>query len=224
MGTIHTSDGVIESLLGQLASLVRGVENLVVEDREVQGETQTNGVCGREALLCDLSGGLVGLERLVGGLLALVANGEFSEVAVVIALPRVIVSNCGVFALSAKNLHLVVEHLGLAALGRRDQVLVQALQDILADLGKLVLDLLAVLLDKGDLGLVALGLLLLLNRGNDSPGGAASTDDVLVCDGQEVALLNGKFLVCRGHHLHVLDHLYAILAPGHFPGPKNQQN
>ena len=101
----------------------------------------------------------------------------------------------------------MVEDLGLAALGRGDQVSVKALKDVLADLGQLGLDLLAVLLDETDLGLVALGLLLLLDRGDDSPGCAASTDDVLIGNGKEISLLYGEFLVCRGNGLHVLDHL-----------------
>ena len=63
----------------------------------------------------------------------------------------------------------MVEDLGLAALSRRDEVAVKALENVLADLGKLGFDLLAVLLDEGDLGLVALGLLLLLDRSDDSP-------------------------------------------------------
>lgn len=46
----------------------------------------------------------------------------------------------------------MVEDLGLARLGRRDQVLVENLEDVLADLGELVLDLLTILLDEGDLG------------------------------------------------------------------------
>jgi hypothetical protein len=101
----------------------------------------------------------------------------------------------------------VVEDLGLAALSRGDEVAVKALKDVLADLGKLGLDLLAVLLDKSDLGLVALGLLLLLDRGDDSPRGTAGTDDVLVGNRQEISLLDGELLVCRGDGLHVLDHL-----------------
>jgi hypothetical protein len=103
--------------------------------------------------------------------------------------------------------HLVVEDLGLAALRGGDEVAVKALEDVLADLGKLGLDLLAVLLDESNLGLVALGLLLLLNRGDDSPRSTAGTDDVLVSNGQKVALLNGELLVCAGNSLHVLDHL-----------------
>lgn len=101
----------------------------------------------------------------------------------------------------------MVEDLRLAALGRGDQVLVENLEDIIADLSELRLDLLTVLLNEGDLGLVALGLFFLLNRGDDSPGSTAGTDDVLVGDGQEIALLNGKLYIGRGDNLHVLDHL-----------------
>jgi hypothetical protein len=70
-----------------VASLVRGVENLVVEDREVEGKTKADGVGRRELGLGNLGGGLVRLERLVGRVLAAVANGELGEVAVVVALP-----------------------------------------------------------------------------------------------------------------------------------------
>jgi hypothetical protein len=101
----------------------------------------------------------------------------------------------------------VVEDLGLAALGGGDEVLLKNLKDVLADLAKLGLDLLTVLLDKGDLGLVALALLLLLDGGDDAPRGTAGTDDVLVGDRQEVPLLNGQLLVGGGDSLHVLDHL-----------------
>ena len=87
-----TSNSVIESLLGQLASLVGRVEDLVVEDGEVQGKTKTDGVGGSQVLGSDLSGGLVSLERLVGRSLALVANGELSEVTVVVTLPT---KQCG---------------------------------------------------------------------------------------------------------------------------------
>ena len=103
--------------------------------------------------------------------------------------------------------HLVVEDLGLAGLGRGNQVLVKDLENIIADLGELGLDLLSVLLDKGDLRRVALGLLLLLDRGDYSPRRTAGTDDVLVGDGEKVALLDGKIAVLRSDNLHVLNHL-----------------
>lgn len=104
-------------------------------------------------------------------------------------------------------LHLVVEHLGLSRLSRGDQVLVEDLEDVLTDLGQLGLDLLTVLLDQLDLGAVALGLLLLLNRRDDSPRGTTSANDVLVGDGKQVSLLDGQVSVFGGDDLHVLDHL-----------------
>ena len=70
-----------------MASLIGGVEDLVVEDREVKGEPKTNRVRGRELGLRNLGSGLVGIERLVGGVLARVADSELRKVAVVVTLP-----------------------------------------------------------------------------------------------------------------------------------------
>lgn len=184
-----TSNGVVKGQLGQVAGLVGGVQDLVVEDREVEGQAEADGVGRGEVSLGDLGGSLVGLEGGIGSTLAAVASGELGEVTVVVTL------------------HLVVEDLGLARLGGLDEVLVQDVQDVVADLGELGLDLLAVLLDQGNLALVALGLLLLLDRGNNAPRGTAGTNDVLVGDGQEIPLLNGELNVGRGNDLHVLDHL-----------------
>lgn len=70
-----------------MASLVRRVEDLVVEDREVQGQPETDGVGGSKLGLSDLGGALVGLERRIGSRLATVANGELGQVTVVVTLP-----------------------------------------------------------------------------------------------------------------------------------------
>jgi hypothetical protein len=207
-----TGNGLVEGGLGHLAGLVGRVQDLVVEDREVQGKTKTDGVGRGELSGGNLGGRLVSLEGLVGGGLALVAHGELGEVTVVVTLPvggettvsfvrDTRIGDCG------HNSHLVVEDLGLAALGRGDEVLLEDLKDVLADLAKLGLDLLTVLLDQADLRLVALALLLLLDGGNDAPGGTAGTDDVLVGDGKKVPLLDGQLLVGGGNSLHVLDHL-----------------
>ena len=101
----------------------------------------------------------------------------------------------------------MVEDLGLATRSRGDQVLVQNVQDVVADLSKLGLDLLAVLLDESHLLLVALALLLLLDGGDDAPRSTASANDVLVGDGEKVALLHGEIAILRGDDLHILDHL-----------------
>jgi hypothetical protein len=89
--------------------------------------------------------------------------------------------------------HLVVEDLGLARLGFGDEGVVEDVEDILADLLELGFDLLAVVADGADVLLRALGLLLLLDRGDDAPRRAPGSDDVLVGDGQKVALVNGEF-------------------------------
>ncbi|KAI6766427.1 hypothetical protein HG531_011649 [Fusarium graminearum] len=140
--TVRTSDGIIEGLLSQVASLVRSVEDLVVENGEVEGETKADGVGGRKLGLSNLSSSLVGLEGLVGRVLATVANGELGEVTVVVTLPAELVNN-GL-------------RMDTSRLGRGDQVLVKDLEDIFADLGKLGLNLLSVLLDEGNLARVAL--------------------------------------------------------------------
>ena len=87
-----------------MASLVGGVEDLVVEDGEVQRKTEADRVSGRQLRLGNLGGSLVGLERLVGRVLAAVTNGELGKVAVVVALPV-----CGGFALVSEVI-IVLRH------------------------------------------------------------------------------------------------------------------
>jgi hypothetical protein len=84
----------------------------------------------------------------------------------------------------------VVEDLALASLCLGDEALVEDVEDILADLLELKLDLLAVLADDTDVLVGALGLLLLLDAGDDAPRGTAGADDVLVGDGKKVTLVN----------------------------------
>jgi hypothetical protein len=88
--------------------------------------------------------------------------------------------------------HLVVEDLGLARLGLGDERVVEDVEDILADLLELRLDLLAVVADGAEVLLRALGVLLLLDGRNDAPRRASGTDNVLVGDGQQVALVHGE--------------------------------
>lgn len=83
----RTSNSIVEGLLGEVASLVGGVEDLIVEDGEVEGKTKADGVGGRQLSLGNLGGSLVSLEGLVGGVLAAVTNGELGEVTVVVTLP-----------------------------------------------------------------------------------------------------------------------------------------
>lgn len=148
--------------------------------------------------------------RSGGSGLALLARGELSEVAVIISLParhivRIVVLNAQAHIALRKmkecygNVHLVVEHLALARLGLGDEALVKDIEDILADILELCLDLLAVLADDADVLLRALGLLFLLDAGDDAPRGTTSADHVLVGHGEQVTLVDRKFaadLVC----------------------------
>lgn len=84
-----TSNCIIESLLSELASLVRRVENLVVEHREVESKSQTDGVRRCQVSLGNLGRALVGFEGLVGGILTPVTDRKLSQVAVVVSLPVV---------------------------------------------------------------------------------------------------------------------------------------
>lgn len=108
-----------------MASLVGRVKNLVVEDGEVESETETDRVCGSQISSSDLGSSFVGLERLVGGTLALLGDGEFGEISVVVTLPASF-RQCAIQRRAGKGLlHLVIEDFGLAGLSGSDQVLVE---------------------------------------------------------------------------------------------------
>jgi len=190
---VEVSDGVVKGLLGETAGAVGGSSDLVVKDREVEGEAETDGVSGSELLLSDFRGGLVGVEGSLAGFVALLAGEELSEVAVVVTL------------------HLVVEDLGLAGGGAGDEVLVEEAEDVSTDVGELSLDLAAVLADSLAVGIVAALLLLLLNAAHNAPGGTTGTDNVLVGNAEKVALLNGKLGVELTDSLHGRDHLVIAL-------------
>jgi hypothetical protein len=90
----------------------------------------------------------------------------------------------------------VVEDLALALLGAGDEMLVENAEDVGADVGELGLDLLAVRLDLLDLGRVSFGLLLLLDRRDNTPRGTASANDIPV-----YSRTRSKIAWARGAHL-----------------------
>ena len=51
---MHTGNSIIECLLGKVACLIGGVQDLVVEDGEIEGETETDGVGWGELSLGDV--------------------------------------------------------------------------------------------------------------------------------------------------------------------------
>lgn len=52
-------------LLGQRARLLWRVEDFIIEDGEVEGQAQPDGVCWLHVLLADVKGILVGLLRVL---------------------------------------------------------------------------------------------------------------------------------------------------------------
>lgn len=55
---VKLGDGVVESLLGQVAGTVGRVQDFVVEDREVESQTEADGVGRGELRLGDVGGAL----------------------------------------------------------------------------------------------------------------------------------------------------------------------
>ena len=173
-----------------MASLIGGVEDFVVEDGEVEGESESDGVRGGQTGVGDLRGILIGVQGVGGRLLARVASLELSEVTVVVTL------------------HLVVEHLGLIRGRVGDEVVLNDKQDVLTDAFQLNLDGALVVHDLREFVRFALG----LDGRHHSPGRTAGTDYVLVSHREQVSLLHSELVGLARHVLHVRHHLIKALS------------
>lgn len=105
----------------------------------------------------------------------------------------------------------MVKDFGLSSSSVGDQVLVENLKHILANLLKLILNLGSIGLDGGQVPLGAAGSLLLLDGRDDAPASSATPDNILVGDTEQVTLIEAKLATQLGHLLHVLDHLIVPL-------------
>ena len=169
-------------MLTELAGLLVVVHHLVVEHREVKGETQSNWVAGVQTLGGGL-GKLVVLEGAIFNCVELVLIGALGNVSVV-------VTN-----------HLVEEGLGLIGGGNLHALVLDDVDDGDALVVKLTLNLLLV----GFKSVVELLVLwVLLDGTNGSNGGSLGSDLVLETNGKEVSLLGGEVLVL------VLDNLLKV--------------
>ena len=139
-----------------MASLVRSVKDLIVEDGKVEGKTKADWVGWSKVGLSNLSSRLIGLKRLIGRGPTLISNGKFGKVTMIITLPVSGVSNVIQRSVRASTLHLVVEHLRLTTLSRGDEVLIKNVKDIFANICKFGFNLLAILLDQRNLALITL--------------------------------------------------------------------
>jgi hypothetical protein len=70
-----------------MARLIRRVQDFIVEHRKVESETEADWVSWCKISLGNFGSILVGLQRLVCRLLALLANSELSKITVVVTLP-----------------------------------------------------------------------------------------------------------------------------------------
>ena len=93
--------------LGELASLLGRVEDLIVEDGEVERQTEADGMRGLHLGLSNLEGLLVSLLRIFENLRSSVTHSHLGKVPVVISL------------------HLQIKDLGFGIAGLGDEVFVQ---------------------------------------------------------------------------------------------------
>jgi len=146
------------------------------------------------------------------GNLALLARSKLRQVAVIVTLPILEPLSAKPnfnrrrfgFLNADRDIHLVIEDLGLSGLSLGDQRLIQDIKHILADFLEFGLDLLAVVTDGRNVLVGTLGLFLLLDRRDNAPGSTSSADDILVSNGQKVSLVNCELSTQLPHALSVL--------------------
>ena len=91
--------------------MVRGVQDLVIEDGEIQGKTKTDGMRWSELGGRNFSRSLVGLQGFVGRYLALIAKSKFREITVIVTLPMAMIRLWCKGPCGEVNSHLVIEYL-----------------------------------------------------------------------------------------------------------------
>lgn len=112
---------------------------------------------------------------------------------------------------TSEHIHLVIEDFGLASLRVGDQALIEDVENILADLLELRLDLGAVIANDGNVLFRALALFLLFNRRDDAPRRTTGTDNILVGNAEKVTLVDGELAAQLGDLLHIAHHLIVAL-------------
>ena len=181
---------ILQSSLSELASLLDVAHHFVVEDGEVQSESEPDGVASLQGSDGDVLGLLVALESLDLAFLELGALGVFGDVAAVVSD------------------HLEEESLGLIVGSSSENVGLDHGDDVVAVSEEVSLDFGLV----GGKGCgVLLVLLVLLDGGNGSDGGSLRRDQVLEGDREQV-----PFVVREARSLllyHGAQEVYHVLVP-----------
>ena len=185
---IDLVESFLKGAVGELACGLVVLHHLVVEDREVKGETELDGVAWWELNLVSF---VVGFERVLLDLLKLALLGIFSDVAVVVAD------------------HLHEEGLGLTVAVLGKDFVVNHVNNLLAVTGKFFFDFVLVagkcIRELGVLGV-------LLNCSNRAAGSALGADEVLEGDREKVALVRGDFSALHVEDLgKEVDHVFEAL-------------
>ena len=154
---INLLEGLGQGLLTKLTGFLVVVHHLVVEHREVKGQSKSDWVAGIEALASSLCVVVV-LEGSVLNSLELISLGVFSNVSVVVTH------------------HLLEEGLGLISRCNSEAGILDVLHDLVALVEKLLLNLLLVLLEST----AVLGILGVLLNGRDGPDGSSLGSDLVL--------------------------------------------
>merc|ERR1711957_44526 len=185
---VNFVEGILEGLVSEVTGGLVVLHGLVMEDGEVKGETELDGVARGEG---DAVGLVVGGKGLLLNLLEVVTLGVLGDVTVVVSD------------------HLDEESLGLSVAGLGEDLVVDHVDDSLAV--TLELGLNAGLVSKK--GISELGVLgVLLGGGNGSAGSSLGRDQVLESDGQEVTLVRSDIGSLLGKDvLELVDHIFESL-------------
>merc|ERR1719162_2321880 len=186
---VELCNRIFECCSSHLASLLWIIEHLVLKDGVVQCQAKTDRVCHSQVFLCNLLCLLICHASILCGFSLVVTICVLCLVAVVIGL------------------HLLVEDLRLAIACLGNEVSIQQPQDCAADFRKLFFHFAAILLGKGSIAIVALGLFLLLHTADDAPSCTAAPHSILVGHRQEVTLFDRQLVRLLPHDLHFVSHL-----------------
>ena len=185
---INLVESLLEGVVSDLASLGVILEDFVVEDREVKGETKLDGVASGKV---DLIGLFVGFLGLLLDILELSLLGVLGDVAVVISD------------------HLDEESLGFVGAGLFKDAVVDHVDDLLAVSHELGLNL-ALVFEEVGVELRVLGVL--LDGRDGAASGSLGRDKVLEGDGKEVALVGVDGAALLGEDiLEEVDHIVEAL-------------
>lgn len=138
---VELVEGILEGLVTEFACLAHVLHDLIVEDGEVQGETEADGVASIQTLLSNGASLLVGSEGVSLGLGEALVLGALSDVTAVVTD------------------HLKEEGAGLVVAGLRENTLADGVYDVVTVAVQFLLDA-ALVVSHGSSKLGVLGVLL----------------------------------------------------------------